>query len=309
MKILNSITDVQRISNVPVLVGDAASVNANYGNSQPQLVIGNTASLYVQRAAQSFSGTLQKIYSSATSIPLYSSTADGTISEIANPSEGRVVIISNYASYGGNRFWLKHDTGASSAANTQHRIWTASYTDICVGPGENVVLLYDSSITRWRVISQHLSSHEIFKSKNVEEVVTNSAVLQNDDDLQFFAPANTVWSVDVGIWYSISIMGGIKVVLTAPSLHSAITSNVIESRIMTQNSTIFSRVGNTSNSQFGTITASPTDAAPHAFFMRYIVPVGSVGGIVAFQFSQETAYAGNSVKVKQGSYLNARRTA
>jgi collagen type VII alpha len=135
------------------------------------------------------------------------------------------------------------------------------------------------------------------KAKTVQEIVNNSATLQNDNDLYFNIGANETWTYRVVVIGNSGTTPDFKFAMTAPvgatcnyagyDAEGAVTTPAITS--------------------CGTATALITgNGAQDVYELVGTVVNGSTAGTVRFQWAQNTATAANST-VEPGSYLSANR--
>lgn len=133
----------------------------------------------------------------------------------------------------------------------------------------------------------------IGKYKTADESVTNSAALQNDDDLKFSIGANENWAFIMPIGLVCGASGGFKWAFTLPSGASGFGGNLIGTARLTS-------ADLTTGS--GETTASTT-ASNQPIIVGYVAN-SSTPGTVQFQFAQN-ATNGTATTVKKGSILIA----
>jgi hypothetical protein len=149
--------------------------------------------------------------------------------------------------------------------------------------------------------------------KSVDETVTNSAALQDDDELQFSVLANETWQVELNLGMSgSSATADGKVGLTA-STGSFVTTQSNWSGVF------YGATGTLTNSApvaFASTTEAVTGGTPilNGDAASQIWPVflqyrfrASANATIKVQFANNTATASQTTKMEAGSMLRARR--
>jgi hypothetical protein len=140
-------------------------------------------------------------------------------------------------------------------------------------------------------------------SKAADQSVTNSAVLVNDNTLQFTTQPNTNYVIRLRVfWNTTSAAADYKYRLT----HAGTTTRV--RRVRT-----YSVAGGTSATIPTVAISTAFDSSDQALtatvagdgiiYEEIILQVGASGGLLVFSFAQNTATAGQSVTNYQGSHL------
>lgn len=127
--------------------------------------------------------------------------------------------------------------------------------------------------------------------KSADEVVTNSTVLQDDNNFTFTGVANTRYHVDMVLHISTpSATPDIKFAFILPSgSMSLFISNPTGSGVI--------------NGPSGTVEMAPlANSTKNILFIRGFVTIGATGGPLRMQWAQNTAN-GNGVTLKANSYM------
>lgn len=130
--------------------------------------------------------------------------------------------------------------------------------------------------------------------KTVDEVVNNSSVLQNDDELLFLLPTNSVWGVKLVFAYDTGVTPAIKVAFSCPSGADFIIAN-------TTDLTVHADCGN----EIASGGAGVGDANIVETQFYGILDVAS-SGTLQLQWAQNTANASDTT-VHAGSYFEFTR--
>ena len=128
-----------------------------------------------------------------------SPSAASTYTGIANPSNGRLLLITNANAPGGFTLTLTHQDTGSLAAN---RIDTGDGTSLILQGGDSTLLYYDATATRWRVISNNAGvawddrSNNFMQTQRYQSYVTwdtnsPSTITASQNDYNF---GTTMWA-------------------------------------------------------------------------------------------------------------------
>jgi hypothetical protein len=221
----------------------------------------------------------------------------------------------------GQRLRLANITGmdmtvadSSSLSTLGNRIETNTNSDIIVkGPVPILDMTYDGPTSQWLLGT--LNANQIiggvgsimYVYKTADETVTNSAVLQNDDHLQFSLAAGQTWEVagelqayDVG--YANNANFGLNFAFTVPT---GTIMRVYYTGIQDAggNAILGNGVLNTSGTA-GTIEIKPANNALLSF--RGILITGANSGTVQFKWCQNSANA-TGTRIAQYSYMRLTR--
>lgn len=152
----------------------------------------------------------------ASFIRLTGPTAAFSITGIAGGVDGKLLILFNPSS---QQFTVSNENAASAAAD---RIWTLNSTgDIVINGKGAVKMIYSAADSRWIVISATTVSESstglIFAKKPVDESVTHSTTLQNDNDLFLPISANDSMVVEGYIHYHNTGSGSLRMAVTVPT--------------------------------------------------------------------------------------------
>jgi len=140
--------------------------------------------------------------------------------------------------------------------------------------------------------------------KTLDETVTNSATLQDDDDLLFSVGSNETWGFQFNLLYSGTTGGDFRVALTFPSgascpwgkigLNSSLAVDMVGFDAPVSGASVFQLGGNGATN---TMTAILFGTCFN----------GSTAGSVRLQFAQGTAVAAEIARMRKGSNLIAVR--
>lgn len=145
------------------VAGTSSGVGVTDGD-KTDVVVSSTGTVWeVESATKAFAfrginsatlGTSQNDYDLADKVIAYiRATAAIDLTGIAGGGIGRVLILFNAHNGIGatDTITLKHESASSSANN---RFWLPSSVDFALAPDTGVVLIYDNSNNRWRMVSQ-----------------------------------------------------------------------------------------------------------------------------------------------------------
>ena len=144
----------------------------------------------------------------------------------------------------------------------------------------------------------------IVRRKSADETVTNSAGLQDDDDLWFPIPApNTIWKVDCTLMYSGTTGGDFAVSFFFPTGCRADISKLGYSTSMALEYVAFA------NYVSGSAITCGGNGAAASLGVTFNVglSVGANIGNFRIRFSQATAVASEVARMREGSTMSALR--
>lgn len=239
---------------------------------------------------------------------------------ILGPTAG-FTITGLQAGVDGQRLRIANITGrdmtiadSSSLSALGNRIETNTNSDIIVkGPVPILDMTYDGATAQWLLGT--LNANQIiggigsimYVYKTADETVTNSAVLQNDDHLQFSMAAGQTWEIggellayDVG--YANNANFGMNMAFTVPT-GSILRIYYTGIQDAGGNAILGNGVLNTSGTA-GTVEIKPANNALITF--RGIVITGSNAGTVQFKWCQNSANA-TGTRLTQYSYMRFTR--
>lgn len=154
-----------------------------------------------------------------------------------------------------------------------------------------------------------LNEWDIQIVKSADESVTNSAALQNDDELKWNIKANEVWRYQFIIFYTTDTTGDFKMDL-ALSAGTAIFTYRWQGQSTTNTNTASgdheASVSTTTDRAFG---GSGANTVLRNLVFEGNLSTSSADATVTFRFAQNTATSGQSATVKKGSMLFAKRLA
>ncbi len=222
-------------------------------------------------------------------------TAAFSISGIAGGVDGKMVILFNSTT---QTITISNDNATSTAAN---RIWTLNSTgDIVIAGKAAVKMIYSVADSRWIVLSATTVSTSgtglIFAKKPVDESVTSSTTLQNDDDLHIPISANDSMVVEGYIHYHNAGSSSLQTAVTVPAGATMdiviYTDDVVLPPPETWTLT-------TSGTSTGNMAMNAVDIVIHYYG---IVITGATAGNIQFQWAQGVSNA-TPATFKAKSYM------
>jgi hypothetical protein len=134
--------------------------------------------------------------------------------------------------------------------------------------------------------------------KTADEIVNNSAALQNDDHLLVAVAASAYYAGEVYLGYTSAVAAGMQVDFTAPAGATLRCSSYLASGVATP-------FGPTN--ALGAVGGLPGTAAQLPYLGRFMLTTTNAGTL-QFRWAQAVANASNTT-VHQGSWLALRRVA
>jgi len=142
----------------------------------------------------------------------------------------------------------------------------------------------------------------IIRRKSADETVTNSASLQDDDDLWFPIPrANTFWQIRCDLMYSGTTTGDFAVSFFFPAGCRADVGKIGYSTALAMESVAFANYTSGSGLTCGGNGAGNSLVA----FFTIGLSVGANIGNFRVRFAQATAVAAEVARMREGSTLSA----
>lgn len=205
----------------------------------------------------------------------------------------------------------------ADASITDLRTLTAvAQLDVSTAPANGDSMVYNATTGLWEPGSSGTSSFgDLLDAaavvKPVNESVTSSTTLQDDNDLSFAVGASEIW-----IWEAVLIVqgnatGDIKVGFTWPAAPTyakwftasgvAAASDPTDGTADVLDSSVISTSGG--NRSLGNSTSE------NGIVLRGVISNGANAGTVALQWAQATSDGTNATVVRAGSHLIARRIA
>ena len=136
--------------------------------------------------------------------------------------------------------------------------------------------------------------------KTADQLVTNSATLADDTVLQFATTANTQYTFRLRVyWNTSSASADFKYRLT----HTGTTTRVRRKITRSAAAAAPANVAISTAFDAADVALTASGAGDSVVFEDVIVQVGASGGVIKFQFAQNTQTASQSVTVYEGSYL------
>lgn len=164
-------------------------------------------------------------------------------------------------------------------------------------PGAHGDEAHDVLYARKATLTAHvISAHPVPILKSVDEMVNNSATLQDDDELALPVAADEVWSFELILFFKSSATADLKIGWSVPAgasmlwqeLDALSVAALIES---------------------GTLLVDGLGASTTAItVIRGVIVVGSAGGFVQLQWAQNSAEVSDTV-IEANSHLIGTRLA
>jgi hypothetical protein len=226
-------------------------------------------------------------------------TAAFSITGIAGGVDGKIVILYNSTS---QSFTISNDNASSTAAN---RIWTLNSTgDIVISGKGCVKLIYSTLDSRWLVISeaQTVSTSTtgvITKKKPVDQSITNSTTLTNDNDL--FVPINANDSMVIEGYLHVFTGSSTPQLQMAFTIPAGATMDIGNYTDNVNGGAQETFILNTSGTSTGAMTILAGDIPVH--FWGVIITGGTAGNI-QLQWAQGVS-SGTATTLKAKSYMRA----
>lgn len=132
--------------------------------------------------------------------------------------------------------------------------------------------------------------------KAANEIVNNSSVLQNDDELIFSVAANETWEFNLLILYNATTTPDLKYTFSIPAGATCYWHAVVQSGGVVQNAFEYVMSGKLADGQ-GDI---------NGFTIKGVIVNGATAGSVQFRWAQYTANASDTT-VYAGSHIIAHR--
>lgn len=136
------------------------------------------------------------------------------------------------------------------------------------------------------------------KYKTSAEIVNNSTVMQDDNDLFVSVAANAYYEGELHIMYTSAIAAGFKVGFTAPAGASMEASSFL----VTTGATL---AFNNTNA-LGTVASIASDGTEAPYLNKFVLKTAATAGVLQFQWAQNDANVSNT-SVNIGSYLRLKR--
>jgi hypothetical protein len=177
---------------------------------------------------------------------------------------------------------------------------------VAVDPGQFVRPVSHRDVDDVDADSHHFGP--VAAHKTVDESVTSSTTLQDDDDLAFTVQADETWVWEAVLYVVGSTAGDIRVAFTVPAGATLQWGAPGSAAIAATASGAAEEVNNNVVTASGTFENYGTFAGRSAILVRGLVVVGSTAGTVQLQWTQNASNA-TATTVKAGSHLIARRIA
>lgn len=217
-----------------------------------------------------------------------------SITGVAGGVDGKVIVLYNSTT---QSFTVSNENANSTAAN---RIWTLnSAGDLVIAGKAAVKLMYSTSDSRWIVIGSSVTTTPSttgfeFAKKYVDQSITSSTTLTNDNDLFLPIAANDSMVIEGSFWYNGST-GDLQIAFTIPagsSMDIAVFSETTshpESHIMTASGTSTGKL----NMSSGNVPLE----------VRGVIISGSTAGNIQLQWAQGTS-SGTASTLKAQSHIH-----
>ena len=275
--------------------------SAKYATYAGEATSANTSKASNTAVYSTYSG--ESTTTNQTTIANASYAAYATNAGVSTTTNQTTILNASYAAYATN-------AGASTTTN-QTTILNASLAAYSTNAGVSTttnqttipVALY--SVYSGQSTTTNASGGGSWTTSVVasDQVVTNSAVLTTATGLTFNTVANTQYTIRLRIiWNTTSAAADFKYRLT----HSGTTTRVLRSRtysVAAATSATIPTVAIATAFDAADQTLLATAAGSGVIYEDIFLQVNSVGGVVTFQFAQNTATAGQSVTVYEGSYI------
>jgi len=137
--------------------------------------------------------------------------------------------------------------------------------------------------------------------KSADESVTNSAVLQDDDELTLSLPADSRWVVRAVLFaLAASNTPDIQFQLTGPAGATAVIG---KHGLDTGSTSTAGTPRYTGNQAFSSNANNALMTSATMIVIEGTVVIGATAGAVTLQWAQSSATVGESITVKAGSYM------
>jgi hypothetical protein len=261
-------------------------------------VSGDVATRYSAYTASN--GTNNDIAVGATSFArITGPTAAFTITGIAGGVDGKILVLYNSTT---QSFTLSNENASSLAAN---RITSLNSTgDIVINGKGAVKMIYSAADSRWLVMSTSTTvsltnTGIIIKKKTVNETVTSSSTLQNDNDL--FIPINANDSMKIQGYFDMKENTANKTGKVAFTIPSGATMNIVVTT--DNNAAVQQDFLKSSGTATAAIDGTPTTGVNEQGILIYgTIVTGSTAGNIQLQWAQGTSGT-DQLTFAAGSYL------
>ena len=225
-----------------------------------------------------------------------------TVTGIAGGSNGQILRLVNTTA---QNMTISHLNAASAAGN---RIYSSTGADVVLkGTNSSAEFIYDATNTQWVLTNSNSNSFAgpigtiAYTTKAIDQSVTNSIVLVNDNDLTFNTNPNETWEIHGELHADNTAVGAnVKIAFTVPAgATMKIYYNGIEDGGVTGGASILnaSGVGKVVTILGGTSTYIQ---------IHGIVRNAGTGGAVLLKWAQGTAN-GIPTILRQDSFIKAMR--
>ena len=138
------------------------------------------------------SGSLTSLSTTDISLIKYDSTSQGTLHGLAGGVDGKIIIITNINT---GKLLLASDSIAESTAS--NRILTEGDVNIGVKYKSSVIVQYDATVSRWRIINRHAHN--------------DSSELQGGDNLNYYHSNQPINTTDAVTFNNLTVASGVTV--------------------------------------------------------------------------------------------------
>jgi len=138
------------------------------------------------------SGSITSLTTADISTIRYNSTSQGTLHGLADGVDGKIVIINNINT---GKLLIASDSGVETTAS--NRILTEGDVNLSLKYKSSIILQYDSTSSRWRVVNRHAHN--------------DSSELQGGDNLNYYHSNQPINTTDAVTFNNLTVVNGASV--------------------------------------------------------------------------------------------------